>query len=145
MPYPKLQMVRSMIQRPDRDALPNLGTTIRISKRKRENEPVIHELSRLDREAKKRRVLPREELNVAEDNEKPEADFTMLMRRHLVSLDNALRAHWICVCQKCSGLSVRLSLPPQKKGSTVETCFEVFFGARSLLTTTLQEAKITIK
>jgi hypothetical protein len=99
----------------------------------------------LDREAKKRRVLPREEPNSGDNLEDPDADFAILMRRHLVSLDNALRKHWICVCQKCSGLSVRLSLPQQKKDFKVETCFEVFFGVRSLLATTLQEAKITVK
>lgn len=139
-------MVRSMNQRPNRDAQSNLRTINCFSKRKRENAAAIQELSVLDREAKKRRVLPREELTMSDDNDKPEADFAILMRRHLVSLDNALRTHWVCVCQKCSGLSVRLSLPQQtKKGPTVETCFEVFFGARSVLTTTLQEAKITIK
>ena len=134
-----------MIQRPNHDAHSNLGTTIRISKRKRENDAAIQELSRPDREAKKRRVLAREEPNVGDNIEEPEADFALLMRRHLVSLDNALRTHWICVCQNCSGLSVRLSLPQQKKGFEVETCFEVFFGVRSLLATTLQEAKITVK
>ena len=145
MPYPKLQTVRSMIERPSHDPHSNPGTPIRVSKRRRESDAVIEELSHLDREAKKRRVLPREEPNAGDNLEDPDADFAMLMRRHLVSLDNALRKHWVCVCQKCSGLSVRLSLPQQKKDFKVETCFEVFFGVRSLLATTLQEAKITVK
>lgn len=118
---------------------------MRTSKRKRENDTAIHELSRLDRDAKKRRVLLREEPSGVDNIEQPEADFAMRMRRHLASLDNALRTQWICVCQKCSGLSVRLSVPQLKHGSHLETCFEVFFGSRSLLATTLQEAKITVK
>lgn len=134
-----------MIQRPNHDARSNPSTTIRISKRKRDNDAAIEELSQLDREAKKLRVLPREEPVAGDNIEEPEAEFAMLIRRHSVSLDNALRTHWICVCQKCSGLSVRLSLPQRKKGSKVETCFDVFFGVRSLLATTLQEAKITVK
>ena len=145
VPYPKLQAVRSMIERPNHDAYPNSGTTIRISKRKRENDAAIEELSHLDMEAKKRRVLPREEPNVGDDIEEPEADFAMLMRKHSVSLHHGLRTHWTCVCQKCSDLSVRLSLPQRKKGSKIESCFEVFFGVRSLLAITLQEAKITVK
>lgn len=134
-----------MIERPSHDPHSNPGTSIRVNKRRRENDAVIQELSHLDREAKKRRVLLREEPNAGDNLEVPDADFAMLMRRHLGSLDNALRKHWICVCQKCSGLSVRLSLPQQKKDFKVETCFEVFFGVRSLLATTLQEAKITVK
>ena len=135
-----------MIERPSHDPRSSLGPTIRVSKRRRESDAVIQELSRLDREAKKRRVLPREEPNAGDNLEDPDADFAMLMRRHLVSLDNALRKSWICVCQKCLGLSVRLSLPRSKKDFKVETCFEVFFGVQqSLLATTLQEAKITVK
>lgn len=145
MPYPKLQTVRSMLERPSHDPYSNPATTIRVSKRRRECNAVIEELSHLDRAAKKHRILPRGEPNAGDSPQEPDADFAMLMRRHLVSLDNALRKHWICVCQKCSGLSVRLSLPQQKKDSEVETCFEVFFGVRSLLTTTLQEAKITVE
>ncbi|KAF5861265.1 hypothetical protein ETB97_000457 [Aspergillus alliaceus] len=145
VPYPKLQMVRSMIERPSQDPHSSPGTTIRLSKRRRESDAVIQELSHLDREAKKRRVLPREEPNAGDNLEDPDADFAVLMRRHLVSLDNALRRHWICVCQECSGLSVRLSLPHQKKDLKVEACFEVFFGVRSRLATKLQEARITVK
>lgn len=134
-----------MIERPSPDPHSSPGTTIRVSKRRRECDAVIEELSRLDSEAKKRRVLPREEPNAGESLEDFDADPAILMRRHLVSLDSALRKQWICVCHKCSGLSVRLSLPQQKKDFKVETCFEVFFGVRSLLATTLQEAKITVK
>lgn len=47
-----------MIQRSNHDAYPDSGSTIRISKRKRENDAVIEELYCLDLEAKKRRVLP---------------------------------------------------------------------------------------
>ena len=121
------------------------GTTVRVSKRKRENDAAIHELSRLESDVKRRRVLPPEEPNAVDKVEEPEADSIMLMRKHLMSLDNALRTHWVCVCRKCSGLSVRLSLPLRKKDFQVEPCFEVFFGVRSLLATSLQEAKITVK
>ena len=144
-PYPKLQAVRSMMQRPKQDARPDAGSTVRISKRKRENKTAIEELSRLEVEAKKRQVTPREEPNGDDDIDEPEADFAILMRKHSMSLHQGLRTHWTCVCQKCSGLSVRLSLPQQKKGSQKETCFEMFFGVRSLLVITLQEAKITVK
>ena len=144
-PYPKLHAVESMIQRPSHEAHPNPGSTIRVSKRKRENEAAIEELSRLEREAKKRRVLPREELNTVDDVDEPEADFALLLRKHSMSLHQGLQTHWTCVCQKCSGLSVRVSVPQRKKSSQLETCFEVFFGVRSLLAIALQEAKITVK
>jgi hypothetical protein len=98
----------------------------------------------MDRDSKKRRVITREEPSACEYFKEEDADFAMSIRRHLVSLDNALRKQWVCICQKCSGLSVRLSLP-QKKDSKVETSFDVFFGVRSLSATALQEAKITIK
>lgn len=99
----------------------------------------------MEQESKKRRILPREGSTHEFNIEDPDADFAMLMRRHLVSLDNALRRHWVCVCQKCSGLSVRLSLPRQKQDLEAEASFEVFFGVRSLPANTLQEAKITVK
>lgn len=120
-------------------------STIRVSKRKKESDAVIEELSHLDKEPKRRRVLLREEPNVDEAVEEVDATFAMLMRRHLMSLDNALRKHWVCVCQRCSGLSVRLSLPQQKNNLKVDACFEVCFGVQSLRETTLHEAKITIK
>ncbi|KAI0891909.1 hypothetical protein F4806DRAFT_506252 [Annulohypoxylon nitens] len=144
VPYPKLHAIRSMMERRSHDLYSNGGNSIRVSKRKRESDAVIEELSHLDREAKQRRVLPREEPSIGDNLEDPEADFAVLMRKHLVSLDNALRKQWICVCQKCSGLSVRLSLPQQNKNFNVETSFEVFFGVRSPVETALQEAKITI-
>lgn len=145
VPYPKLQAVRRMIQRSNHDAYPDSGSTIPFSKHKRENDAAIEELSRLEMEAKKRRVLPREEPNVGDDMGEPEVDFNILMRKDSVLLHQGLRTHWTCVCQRCSGLSVRLSLPQRKKSSQMETCFEVFFGVRSLLAITLQEAKITVK
>ncbi|KAF2654351.1 hypothetical protein K491DRAFT_600940 [Lophiostoma macrostomum CBS 122681] len=144
-PYPKLQAVRSMMRRPSHEAQPAPSIPIRISKRKREIDAAIEELSHLDKEAKKRRVLPREDPNVVDNVEEPEADFAMMLRKHSVLLHHGLRTQWTCICQKCSGLSVRLSLPQRKKGTKLESCFEVFFGVRSLLAITLQEAKITVK
>ncbi|KAM5490415.1 hypothetical protein MaudMau93_002613 [Microsporum audouinii] len=140
--YPKL---RRMIENPNRDPHAGPDTVIRVGKRRRECDDAIQELSHLEQESKKRRVLPREEPTLGPDLEDPDADFAVLMRRHLVSLDNALRRHWVCVCQKCSGLSVRLSLPQHKKDLEVEASFEVFFGVRSVPATALQEAKITVK
>ncbi|KAL7914162.1 hypothetical protein GGI35DRAFT_236740 [Trichoderma velutinum] len=147
VPYPKLQAMRNMMERRSHDAISNPGPAIRVSKRKRTSDAVIDELSHMDREAKMRRVLPpREESNAIDNFEKdPDADFAVRMRKNLMSLDNALRQHWVCVCQKCSGLSVRLSLPQQNKDFGVETSFEVFFGVRAPGETALQEAKITIK
>ncbi|OKL59123.1 hypothetical protein UA08_05965 [Talaromyces atroroseus] len=139
-----LQAIRRLIQSPNHDAYSNSPSSIRISKRKRENDAVIDELSRLETEAKKRRVLSREEPNVGDDVDAPEADLAMMMRKHSMSLHQGLRTQWTCVCQRCSGLSVRLSLPQRKKGSQMETCFQVFFGVRSLPALTLQEAKITV-
>lgn len=133
-----------MNRRLNDDAHAGSGSSFRVSKRKRVNDAAIKELSSLDRESKKRRVLPREETNIGDDVSEPEADFAILMRKHSMSLHQGLRTHWTCVCQKCSGLSVRLSLP-QKTSSQMETCFELFFGVQSLLATTLQEAKITVK
>ncbi|KAI1743059.1 hypothetical protein F4680DRAFT_410910 [Xylaria scruposa] len=144
-PYPKLQAMNSIIQRPNHDAYTGSGSNIRISKRRRENDAAIEELSRLEMEAKKRRVLPREEPNVNADIDGPEADFAILMRKHSMSLHQGLRTHWTCVCQGCSGFSVRLALPRRKKSSRMETCFEVFFSVRSILAVSLQEAKITVR
>ncbi|KAJ2993953.1 hypothetical protein NUW58_g1687 [Xylaria curta] len=143
--YPKLQAARSRTQRQNRDTYPDLGLTTRINKRKREHNAAIEELSHLDMEAKKRRVLPREDPNMGDNMDEPEVDFAILMRKHSISLHQGLRTHWACVCQGCSALSVRLSLPQRKKGSRIETCFEVFFGVQYPFTFTLQEGKITVK
>ena len=86
---------------------------------KRESDAVIQELLHSDREVKKRQVMPRKEFTTGDNLEDPDADIALLallMRRHLVFLDNALRKHWVCVCQKCSGPSMRLSMPQQTKG-----------------------------
>ncbi|PYH78220.1 subtilisin-like protein [Aspergillus uvarum CBS 121591] len=145
VPYPKLQTMRSVIEHPSQNSHPSPEISIRPGKRRRESEAVIQELAYLYTDAKRRRVLPREKPATCDDPEDPNADFAVLMRRRLLFLNNALRRDWICVCHKCSGLSVRLSLPRQKKDLKVETCFEVFFGVRSLLAVELQEAKITVK
>lgn len=134
-----------MIENSNRDPQADADTVVRVSKRRRECDDALQELSHLDQERKKRRVLPREEPADGSNLDDPDADFAVLMRRHLVSLDNALRRQWVCVCQKCSGLSVRLSLPEHKKDLEAEASFEVFFGVRSLPATALQEAKITVK
>ncbi|KAK1142191.1 hypothetical protein N8T08_008117 [Aspergillus melleus] len=140
--YPKLRcMVEDTNHRPYDD--PDI--VIRASKRRRECDDAIEELLHLDQERKKRRVLPREEPTLDTNLEEPDAELAVLMRRHLVSLDNALRRQWVCVCQKCSGLSVRLSLPRHRKDLEAEASFEVFFGVRSVPATALQEAKITVK
>ena len=134
-----------MIENPNPHPHADPGSVARVSKRRRECDDAIQELLHLEQERKKRRVLPREEPTHEPNLEDPDADLAVLMRRHLVSLDNALRRHWVCVCQKCSGLSVRLSPPRQKKDLEAEASFEVFFGVRSVPATALQEAKITVK
>lgn len=134
-----------MIENPNRDSHVDSGTVGRIGKRRRECDDVIQELSYLEQDRKKRRVLPRDEPNVEFSLEDPDADFAVLMRKHLMSLDNALKRDWVCVCQKCSGLSVNLSLPKHKKDLEAEASFEVFFGVRSFPAPALQEAKITVK
>lgn len=134
-----------MIEDPNRDPYDDLSTVTRFSKRKRECDDAIEELLHLEHERKKRRVLPREEPTYGSNREDPDADFAVLMRRHLLSLDNALRRHWVCICQKCAGLSVRLSMPQHKRDLEAEASFEVFFGVRSVPATALQEAKITVK
>ncbi|KAL4964647.1 S8/S53 family peptidase [Aspergillus stella-maris] len=140
--YPKL---RRMIENSNPHPHADPDSVIRVSKRRREYDDTIQELSHLEQDRKKRRALPREEPTHETNLEDPDADFAVLMRRHLVSLDNALRRHWVCICQKCSGLSVRLSLPRHKKDLEAEASFEVFFGVRSVPATALQEAKITVK
>ncbi|KAF5662747.1 intracellular serine protease [Fusarium heterosporum] len=141
-PYPTL---RRMIENPDPDEQIKPAIAIHPRKRRRECDDAIKELLNLEQERKKRRVLPRDEPKQESCLEDPDADFAVLMRRHLVTLENALRRHWICVCQKCSGLTVRLSLPQHKKDLEAEASFEVFFGVRSVPATALQEAKITVK
>ncbi|KAI9926347.1 hypothetical protein MW887_004111 [Aspergillus wentii] len=96
VPYPKLRAIRQRTQLPNHDAYADSGSTIRISKRKREYTAAIEELSRMDMEAKKHRVLPREEPNVDDDMGDPEAEFAILMRKHSMSLHQGLRAHWSC-------------------------------------------------
>jgi hypothetical protein len=134
-----------MTEKIDHDPNVDLGAVIRVKKRIRECDNAIEELSLLGQGRKKRRVLSREEPTHGPKSEDPEAGFAMLMRRHLVSLDNALRRQWVCVCQKCSGLSVRLSLPQHDRDLEAEANFEVFFGVRSMPATVLQEARITVK
>ncbi|KAF5988819.1 hypothetical protein FBULB1_1277 [Fusarium bulbicola] len=140
--YPNL---RRLVEKPNHDPLTDPHIATRTSKRRRECDDVIEELLQMEQERKKRRVLPREQPTQGSSVEDPDAEFAVLMRRHLVTLDNALRRQWVCVCQRCSGLTVRLSLPQHKKDLAVEASFEVFFGVRSVPTITLQEAKITVK
>jgi hypothetical protein len=94
---------------------------------------------------KKRRVIVRDDPDAVDDANTPEADFAIRARKLSMSLYQGLQTHWACVCQRCSRLSVGLSLPPPRKSSPLETSFEVFFGVQSLLQVSLQEAKITIK
>ena len=75
-----------MTQLSNHDAHFDSGPAIRISKRKRESDAAIEELSRLEAEAKKRRVLPHEESNVGDSVDEHEADFALLMRKNLVLL-----------------------------------------------------------
>lgn len=145
MPYPKLQAVHSIMQRPNHNTYSQRGTTIRTSKRKRDNDAAIEQLAHLDMQARKRRVLSREDPNPVDSIAEPSADLAVLLRKHSVSLHHGLQSHWTCVCQNCSGMRVRLSLPQRTKSAKMESCFEVFFGIRSLLAITLQEAKITVK
>lgn len=134
-----------MVKNPSSDSHTKPDIAFHPKKRRRECDDAIQELLNLEQERKKRRVLPREETSHGSSPEEPDADFAVLMRRHLVTLDNALRRHWVCVCQKCSGLTVRLSLPRHTKDLEAEASFEVFFGVRSVPATALQEAKITVK
>lgn len=98
-----------------------------------------------EQQRKKRRVLRPEEPSDKPGVGSSNADFAVLMRRHLKSLDNALRMHWVCVCDRCSGLSVRLLLPQYRNDLDAEANFEVLFGVRRLYAKTLQEAKITVR
>ena len=136
-----------MIQQPDHGTHTDPASKISTSgrKRKRKNDAVLEELSRMDMQSRKKRVLQREETEVDDNVGVPEADLAILTRRHSMSLHQGLRTQWTCVCQKCAGLSVRLSLPRREKSSKLETCFEVSFGIRSLLAITQQEGKITVK
>lgn len=74
-----------MIESPGHGPHSSLGTTIRLGKRRRENAAIIQELSNLDKELKKRRVLPREEPNAGDHLDEPDTDFAVPMRRHLVT------------------------------------------------------------
>jgi hypothetical protein len=136
-----------MVENPSRDPHADLGAAFRLGKRGRECEDALQGLSQLEQDRKKRRVQPREEPTRESSLDDPDANFAVLMRRHLVSLDNALRTHWVCVCQKCAGLSVGLSLLQHKQGANLEyeASFEVFFGVRSVPASILQEARITVK
>jgi rRNA maturation endonuclease Nob1 len=141
------QAMRRKKQRPTPSPQANPALNSRAKKRRRENDltDLSEQILQMPRKTNKRRVVTRDEPIASDDLADPNADLAVLMRSHLSSLNRALRSNWICVCHKCSGLSVRLLLPQQMKGSTLETSFEVFFGVRDVLATTLQEAKITIK
>jgi hypothetical protein len=145
--YRAFQAMRKKKQRPTPDPHANPASNLRSRKRRREIDvsDLSEQILQLGRKTNKRRVMTRDQPIASDDLADPNADLAVLMRRHLSSLNRALRNNWICVCHKCSGLSVRLLLPQQMKGSTLETSFEVFFGVRDVLATTLQEAKITIK
>ena len=142
-PYPKLcHAVHQMKS----DTNPNSRPNIRISKRKRECDVAMEALEGLDKDAKKRRVLVREEPTIDDDTFEPDAEEAIEIRKRSMSLHRGLQDHWMCVCHKCSGLSVRLSLPQRKTSSQGETCFDVFFGVQDPVEKhSLQEAKITVK
>ncbi|SMQ51045.1 unnamed protein product [Zymoseptoria tritici ST99CH_3D7] len=111
--HEQYKRLRRIVESPDRESRADSDTVTRVGKRRRECDDAIQELSNLDQENKRRRILPiREEPAHGSDVEDPNADFAVLMRRHLVSLDNALRRHWVCVCQKCSGLSSSSAYDP---------------------------------
>lgn len=141
-PYPALRRIVNNTT-PDPYAWPK--TSIHRRKRERQCDDILNALGNLKQESKRRRVLCREEPSHEPSSQEPDADFAVLMRRHLITLDNALRRHWVCVCQRCSGLTVRLSLPQHTRGLEAEVSFEVFFGVRSVPATALQEGKITVK
>ncbi|UPK98149.1 hypothetical protein LCI18_009084 [Fusarium solani-melongenae] len=128
-PYTKLQALRRRIERSKNASHPNAGTAIRVSKRRREGEAVLDGISQVDRVVKRHRGLPREEPEAVDNLEDPDADLAMPMRRDLANLDDA----------------VRLALPQQRRDIKAGACYEVFFGMRSPLAPTMQEAKITIK
>ena len=134
-----------MLENPKPDSHVDSGTIGGNGKKRRACDDLIQELEYLEQDKKKRRVLPRDEPNMEFSLEDPNADFALLMRKHLMSLDNALKRDWVCVCQKCSGLSVKLSLPKRKKDLEAEASFKVFFGVRSFPAPALQEAEITVK
>ena len=103
-------------------------------------------LEDLDNDAKKRRVVVREDPTIDDDTVEVDAEEAIEMRKRSMSLLQGLKNHWMCVCHKCSGLSVRLSLPQRRTSSQGETCFDVFFGVQDPIEKhSLQEAKITVK
>lgn len=138
--------VRRAVNQIKSSATPDSRPTIKISKRKRENDVAMDALEDMDKDAKKRRVVVREDPTVDDDTFEPDAERAIEMRKRSMSLHQGLRSHWTCVCQKCSGLSVRLSLPQRNTSSQGETCFDVFFGVQDPIDKhSLQEAKIMVK
>ncbi|KAK2689589.1 hypothetical protein QWA68_011989 [Fusarium oxysporum] len=144
-PYPNLEAVNHILQRADGQGGRPSDAAIRLSKRKRDQDAVLEEFQCMETLTKKRRIIVRDNPDAVDDANAPEADFAIRARKQSMLLYQGLRTHWTCVCQKCSRLTVRLSLPPPGKSSPLETSFEVFFGVQSLLQVSLQEAKITIK
>ncbi|KAF5530947.1 intracellular serine protease [Fusarium mexicanum] len=143
--YPNLEAANRILQQEDGLGGRPMNAAISLSKRKRDQDPLLEEFQNMDTLTKKRRIIARDSPDAVDDGNAPEADFAIRARKQSMSLYQGLRTHWTCVCQKCSRLSVRLSLPPPSKSSPLETSFEVFFGVKSLLQVSLQEAKITIK
>jgi hypothetical protein len=128
------------------NANPDSCPTIHISKCKQESDVAIEALIDLDKDAKKRRVVVREDPTIDNDTFEPNAEEAIKIRKRSISLHQGLQNYWMCVCHKCSGLSVRLSLPQRKTSSQGETCFDVFFGIQDPIEKhSLQEAKITVK
>lgn len=97
----------------------------------------LRNISIWDTEANKRRALRRDESNASDNLEDPDADLAILMWRHLLQSDKAIRRPWVCVCQNCSEQSVRLSPPRERKRCKVETCFDLLLGVRSVLNSAL--------
>lgn len=145
--YRAFQSMRKKKQRPTRDAHAITNSKPRSSKRKRNDDAgdLIEQIWHLGRETRKRQAMEHDEPIASDNTADPHADLAVLLRRHLSSLDKALRNNWVCTCRKCSGLSVRLLMPQLMKGSTFETSFDVFFNVRNVLNTQVQEAKITVK
>ena len=94
---------------------------------------------------KKRRVVGHKE-PLDDDTLKFDVEAAIEMRERSISLYQGLQNHWICVCHKCSGLSLRLSVPQQEMSSQGETCFDVIFCMQDPSKRySSQEAKITVK
>ncbi|KAF5705677.1 intracellular serine protease [Fusarium mundagurra] len=94
--YPNLEAANRILQQDGGLGGRPLNATITLSKRKRDQDPLLEEFRRMDTVTKKRRIIERDNPDAVDDAKAPEADFAIRARKQSMSLYQGLRTHWTC-------------------------------------------------